>query len=90
MWMSFEMFDELLERVGPRISKRHTWYRMLLEPGIFSWFCASPSFGKNSAWMKFGWRLPHNTQLYLVHVFMDTGLTYFSDELFICPITFYE
>ena len=31
--MPTEMFDEILERVGPRIAKQHTFWRAPLDPG---------------------------------------------------------
>ena len=31
------MFDELLARVGPRITKQYTFYRAPLEPGMKYW-----------------------------------------------------
>ena len=31
MRMPTEMFDEILERVGPRITKQHTFYRAPIE-----------------------------------------------------------
>ena len=34
MRMPPEMFDELLDRVGPRITKQQTWLRKPLEPGL--------------------------------------------------------
>lgn len=34
MRMPPEMFDELLRRIGPRISKQHTFFRAPIEPGM--------------------------------------------------------
>ena len=32
--MPTDMYDEFVARVGPRITKQHTWYREPLEPGL--------------------------------------------------------
>ena len=34
MRMPTEMFDEILDRVGPRIAKQHTFWRAPLDPGM--------------------------------------------------------
>lgn len=62
MRMSPEMFDELLARVGPRITKQQTWYREPLEPGMkLALTLRHLASGSKYAVMKFGWRILHNT-----------------------------
>ena len=34
MRMDKDMFNELLQRIGPRIQKKDTWYRKSLDPGL--------------------------------------------------------
>ena len=34
MRMPTEMFDEILDRVGPKIAKQHTFWRAPLDPGM--------------------------------------------------------
>ena len=57
-----EMFDELLYRVGPRITKKMTNWRSPLEPGlklaITLWHLAT---GESYMYMMYLWRVPHNT-----------------------------
>ena len=56
------MFDELLPRVGPRITMQHTFYMDPLEPGTrLALTLRHLASGNKYASMKFGWRVPHNT-----------------------------
>ena len=57
------MFDELLAGVGPRLAKQYTFYRHPLEPGLrLALTLRHLASGNKYAFMKFGWRVPHNTQ----------------------------
>ena len=57
-----EMFDELLDRVGPRITKKHTHYRQAIEPGMkLAITLRHLASGDKYNSMRFGWRVPHNT-----------------------------
>ena len=60
--MPSAMFDELFERVGPRLTKRYTACRNPLESGLKLVLTLRhlASRQKNSS-MKFSWRFPHNT-----------------------------
>ena len=56
-----EMFDELLTRVGPRITKQNTNYREALDPGLK--LALTPrhlASGTKYHPMSYGWRVPHN------------------------------
>ncbi|KAK7094690.1 hypothetical protein V1264_006204 [Littorina saxatilis] len=66
--MSPAMFDaELLARVGPRITKQYTFYRDPLEPGMeLALTLRHLASGNKYASMKFGWRIPNNTQSLVV------------------------
>ena len=56
------MFDELLTRVGPGITKQYTNYREALDPGLkLSLTLRRLAFGTKYHSMSFGWRVPHNT-----------------------------
>ena len=62
-----EMYDELLERVGPRIAKRHTSCRAPLEPGLkLALTLRHLASGSSYMSMRYGWRVPHNTQSLIV------------------------
>ena len=67
MRMPPEMFNELLERVGPRISKERTWSREPIEPGVKLAITLSYlASGSKYPYLKFGWRVPASTQSLLV------------------------
>ena len=52
------MFDELLERAGPRISKQRTAYRAPLKLALTLRHLVS---GSKSVDMQYAWRVPQNT-----------------------------
>ena len=52
------MFDELLERAGPRISKQRTSYRAPLKLALTLRHLVS---GSKSVDMQYAWRVPQNT-----------------------------
>jgi hypothetical protein len=82
------MFDELLARVGPRITKQHTSYREPLEPGMkLALTLRHLASGSKYASMKFGWRVPHNTQSLLVREVCQAIIDEYMDEVMICPTT---
>jgi hypothetical protein len=59
MRMPPEMFDDLLARVGPRITKQYTWYREPLEPGLkLALTLRHLASGSKYSTMKYGWRAP--------------------------------
>ena len=61
--MPSEMYDELVQRVGPRITKQRTWYREPLDPGLkIAITLRHIASGTTYAANTFGWRVPHNTQ----------------------------
>ena len=61
LWNS-DMFDELLTRVGPRITKHNTNYREALDPGLkLSLTLRHLVSGTKYHSMSYGWRVPHNT-----------------------------
>ena len=62
MRMPPEMFDELLERLRPRITKQMTFYREPLDPGMkLAITLRHLASGSKYTNMRFGWRVPHNT-----------------------------
>ncbi|XP_014671429.1 PREDICTED: uncharacterized protein LOC106812148 [Priapulus caudatus] len=88
MRMPPEMFDELLARVGPRITKEHTSCREPLEPGLkLALTLRHLASGCKNSSMKFGWRVPHNTQSLLVREVCQAIIDEYLDELMNCPNT---
>ena len=61
------MFDELLDRLGPLITKQDTPYRKALEPGLkLGMTMRHLASGDRYASMKFDFRVPHNTMCVFV------------------------
>ncbi len=88
MRISPEMFYELLARVGPRITKQQTRCREPLEPGMkLALTLRHLASGSKYASMKFGWRVPHNTQSLLVREVCQAIIDEYMDEVMICPTT---
>lgn len=82
------MFDELLARVGPMITKVHTSCREPLEPGLK----LAPTLnhlasGCKYASMKFEWRDPRNTQSLLVQEVCQAVIDEYIDDMMTCPTT---
>ena len=83
-----EMFDELLTRVSPRITKQHTWYRQPLEPGLkLALTLRHLASGSKYSDMKYGWRVPHNTQSLLVREVCQAIVDEYVPEVMTCPTT---
>ena len=56
------MFDELLTRLGARITQQNTTYREALEPGLkLVLTLRHLASGIKYHSMSYGWRVPHNT-----------------------------
>ena len=82
------MFDELLPRVGPRITKQHTFYMDPLEPGMrLALTLRHLASGNKYASMKFGWRVPHNTLSLVVREVCQAIIDEYVDEVLVCPST---
>jgi hypothetical protein len=83
-----DMFDELLDRVGPRITKMHTRYRAPLEPGLkISLTLRHLASGNKYSSMKFAWRVPHNTISLVVREVCSAIIDEYMDEVLVCPTT---
>ena len=82
------MFDEVLARVAPRITKKYTSFREPLEPGMkLALTLRHLASGNTYASMKFGWRVPHNTQSLVVREVCEAIIAEYVDEVLICPST---
>lgn len=88
MRMSPAMFDELLDRVAPRITKQHTPFREPLPPAMkLAITLRHIASGSKYASMKFGWRVPHNTQSIIVRDVCKAIQAEYLQELMTCPST---
>ena len=86
--MPREIYDELLERVGPRIAKRHTSCRAPLEPGL-KLALTLRHLASESSYMsiRYGWRVPHNTQSVIVRGVCQAIVDEYLPEVMNCPTT---
>ena len=88
MRMAPEMFDELLARVSPRTTKQHTWYRQPLEPGLkLALTLRHLASGSTYSAMKYGWRVPHNTQSLIVREVCQAIIDEYMPDVMTCPTT---
>ena len=61
LWMQQEMFDKLLNRVGPRIQKNDTLWRKYVEPGLkLAITLRHLSAGDKYSTLQFGFRVAQN------------------------------
>ena len=79
-----DMFDELLDIVGPRITKMHTRYREPVEPDLkLSLTLRHLASGNKYAPMN-GWRVPHNTISLVVEEVCNAIIDEYKDEVLAC------
>lgn len=88
MRISPELFQELLERVGPRLMKKDTFMRKALEPGhrlaIALRYMAS---GDSYMSLSYNYRVAPNTISDLVPVTCDAIIQEYLEEVMTCPST---
>ena len=89
MRMPPEMFDELLSRMGPRITKHNANYKETLDPGLkLALILRHLASGTKYHSMSYGWRVPHNTISLLIPKVCQAIIDeYNKDEVMKCPIT---
>jgi len=88
MRMPPEMFDEILGRIRPAITKKTTWMRKPLEPGLkLAVTLRHLASGDKYSSMKFGFRVPHNTISLIVREVCGAIRDTYKDELMKCPTT---
>ena len=82
------MFDELLLRIGPRITKAHSFFRDPIEPGLkLALTLRHLASGNSYSSMKFAWRVPHNTVSVFVREVCQAIVDEYLDEMMTCPST---
>lgn len=82
------MFDELLDRLRPLITKQDTPYRKALEPGLkLAMTLRHLASGDRYASMKFDFRVPHNTMSLCVREVCQAIIDEYKDECIQCPTT---
>ena len=82
------MFDELLTRVGPGITKQIIHYREALDPGLkLALTLRHLASGTKYHSMSYGWRVPHNTISLLIPKVCQAIIDEYKDEVMKCPTT---
>ncbi|XP_054755503.2 uncharacterized protein LOC129261469 [Lytechinus pictus] len=88
MRMPPEMFDELLPRGGPSITKQNTTYRDALDPGLkLALTLRHLASGTKYRSMSYGWRIPHNTIPLLIPEVCQAIIEEYKGEMMKCPTT---
>ena len=82
------LFDELLDRLSPRLEKEQTFLRTPLTPGLkLALTLRHFASGHTYSSMTFSWRVPHNTISVVVREVCQAIIDEFLDELMTCPTT---
>ncbi|CAH1263847.1 Hypp2785 [Branchiostoma lanceolatum] len=88
MRMPPAVYDELLARVGRRLSIEDTFMRHSLEPGLKLELTLQHIISGNTyASMKFTWRVPHNTISVIVPQVCGAIIAEYLDQVMVCPST---
>ena len=88
MMMPPAMFDEVVQRLTPRLAKQNTNYRASLEPGLkvaITLRHLAPGYTYSN--MQYAWRVPHNTISLVVREVVKALIEEYTDELLFCPTT---
>ncbi|XP_070188769.1 uncharacterized protein [Littorina saxatilis] len=86
------MFDELLARDGPRITKQYTFYRDPLEPGMKPLALTLRPLASGNKYasldeVRMEGLVPHNTQSLVVRDVCQAIIDEYVDEMLVCPST---
>ena len=88
MRMSPAMFDELVQRLTPWITKQNTNFRHSLEPGLkVAITLRHLASGTKYHDMQYGWRVPHNTISIIVREVCQAIVDEYLDEMMTTPTT---
>lgn len=88
MRMPPAMFDELLDRLTPRLWKPSTFCRQSMEPGLkLAITLRHLASGARYRDMQYAWRVPHNTISKVVREVCSAIVEEYLDELMTCPDT---
>jgi hypothetical protein len=82
------MFNELVERLSPRIQKNDTWYRMSLVPGLrIAITLRHMASGDSYKSLMYGFRVAHNTISKIVREVTDAIIKEYGEEVMSTPTT---
>ncbi len=83
-----ELFHELLQRVGPRLTKQRTWYRRPLEPGLkLALTLRHLATGDSYHSLMYGFRVSHSTISLFVPEVCQAIIDEYQDEVVVTPTT---
>ena len=86
--MPAEMFDELLNRVGPRIQKADTRFRKALEPGLkLAITLRHLASGDKYPTLQYDFRVARNTISTIIPDVCQAVVEEYKDEVISCPTT---
>ena len=84
--MSPELFNELVERVGPLITKKDTFYRRALDPGLkIACTLRYMSTGNEYSSLQYAFRVARNTISKFVPEVAEAIVTVYLDEVMKLP-----
>lgn len=83
-----EMFDELLARLGPRLTKKETNWRKPLDPGLkLALTLRHLASGAKYRDMQYAWRVPYNSISIIVREVCEAIVAEYREELMATPTT---
>ena len=86
--MDQTMFNELLQRVGPRIEKKDTFFRKAIEPGLrLSITLRYLATGDSYKSLQYSFRVAHNTISKIVPETCEAIVEEYLEEVLSCPRT---
>ena len=86
--MGPDMFQELLQRLVPRLTKIDTFCRKALSPGLkLAFTLRYLASGDNYHSLMYSFRVPHNTISKVIPEVCEAIIAQFADEVIECPTT---
>ena len=86
--MPTEMYDKMLDRVGPTITRQHTRNREPLEPGLkLALIMQHLASGSSFSTMQYGWRVPNSTQSVIVLQVCQAFVDEYLPDVLTCHTT---
>ena len=82
------MFQELLAKVGPRITKQDTFWRKALEPGLrIAITLRYLATGNSYKSLMYGFRVAHNTISNIIPEVCEAIIAEYAEDVISCPTT---
>ena len=86
--MQPDMFQELLAKVGPRITKQDTFWRKALEPGLrIAITLRYLATGNSYKSLMYGFRVAHNTISNIIPEVCEAIIAEYAEDVISCPTT---